>query len=285
METPATETDRNAAAEHAARPCAYADCAKLFTPTRADARFCSPGCRLKAHRAQQKAPAPQTTPNTTNGSNVIRIDDKHPRKETKAERRAHLQELKAQADQAAREPAKRKVGAPTIYTEALAREICERVALRESLATICRDDHMPCERQVYLWQKKHPEFAQELARARADRAAARADRIDELVDMLTAGKLAPDAARVAIQAEQWQAGKEQPAVYSDRAQVDITSAGKPLASASDLDIAKALAHALAARALPAPEAIDVEVVPVPAHAQAEPDPYAEPGDDDLWGRP
>jgi hypothetical protein len=234
------------------------------------------------------APASQSTPNTTNGSNVIRIDDKHPRKETKAERRAHLQELKAQADQAAREPAKRKVGAPTIYTEALAREICERVALRESLATICRDEHMPCERQVYLWQKKHPDFAQELARARADRAAARADRIDELVDMLTAGKLAPDAARVAIQAEQWQAGKEQPAVYSDRAQVDITSAGKPLASASDLDIAKALAHALAARALPAPVPLDAEAMPVkdevtigPAQAEVVVDPFAEPGEDDL----
>jgi hypothetical protein len=121
---------------------------------------------------------------------------------------------------------------------------------------------MPCERQIYVWVKKHPEFAQEFARARSLRAAARAERIDALVEMLTTGKLAPDAARVAIQAEQWQAGKEQPAVYSDRAQVDITSAGQPLTSASDLDIAKALAHALQARALPAPEPIDVESVPV-----------------------
>jgi hypothetical protein len=37
-------------------------------------------------------------------------------------------------------------------------------------------------------------------------------------------------------------------------------AGKPLASASGLDIAKALAHALAAPALPAPEPIVVEAL-------------------------
>jgi hypothetical protein len=34
-----------------------AECSKPFTPVRATARFCSPACRLKAHRRAAEAPA------------------------------------------------------------------------------------------------------------------------------------------------------------------------------------------------------------------------------------
>ena len=54
------------------------------------------------------------------------------------------------------------------------------------------------------------------ARAREARADLRSERIDGYVTDMIAGKLAPDAARVAIQAEQWQAGKEQPRRYGDK---------------------------------------------------------------------
>ena len=54
------------------------------------------------------------------------------------------------------------------------------------------------------------------ARAREARADLRSERIDGYVADMIAGKLAPDAARVAIQAEQWQAGKEQPRRYGDK---------------------------------------------------------------------
>ena len=55
--------------------------------------------------------------------------------------------------------------------------------------------------------------------------------------------------------------------YGDRLQADITSAGRSLASASDLDIAKALAHALAP-ALPAPTMIEAEAIEVKPEGEA-----------------
>jgi hypothetical protein len=64
----------------------------------------------------------------------------------------------------------------------------------------------------------------------------------------------------------WLLARLKPSLYSEKFQADITSAGKPLAAVSDLDLAKALAHALAAPALPAPvidgEVVEVETVPM-----------------------
>jgi hypothetical protein len=36
-------------------------CGSTFTPKRADTRFCSPRCRLQAHRKARQTPAPSTT--------------------------------------------------------------------------------------------------------------------------------------------------------------------------------------------------------------------------------
>ena|SRR3982751_1214009 len=42
-------------------------------------------------------------------------------------------------------------GRKTSYTEALATEICDRLAGGESLASICSDAHMPNETKVRIW--------------------------------------------------------------------------------------------------------------------------------------
>jgi hypothetical protein len=65
--------------------------------------------------------------------------------------------------------------------------------------------------------------------------------------------------RLVVDSKKWLIARLRPAQYGDK--VDVTSAGRPLISASDLDIAKALAHALTP-ALPAPEPIEVEAVEV-----------------------
>ena len=44
-----------------------------------------------------------------------------------------------------------KRGRPTVYTEAIASEVCERLAAGESLNAICRDAHMPAENRVREW--------------------------------------------------------------------------------------------------------------------------------------
>ena len=60
-----------------------------------------------------------------------------------------------------------KRGRPTLYTEELAAEICERLAKGESLRSICRADHMPDERRARDWARnpEHP-FSPQYALAR-----------------------------------------------------------------------------------------------------------------------
>lgn len=43
------------------------------------------------------------------------------------------------------------MGRPSLYTEELVEEICERLADGEPLRHICRDDHMPSWRTIYRW--------------------------------------------------------------------------------------------------------------------------------------
>lgn len=46
---------------------------------------------------------------------------------------------------------KRPQGRPTNYTEAIANEICERLAQGQTLRTICKDEHIPAESTVRWW--------------------------------------------------------------------------------------------------------------------------------------
>jgi hypothetical protein len=58
------------------------------------------------------------------------------------------------------------MGRPSTFDEAIATEICERLAEGEPLRVICRDDHMPPWRTVYHWMEDRPEFSARIARGR-----------------------------------------------------------------------------------------------------------------------
>jgi hypothetical protein len=100
--------------------------------------------------------------------------------------------------------------------------------------------------------------------AREQRADARSDRVDEILDDLRAGKIDAPSARVLIEAELKLAAKENPGRYGDATQIDVTSAGKPLR----VDVGAAFAALLDALprlplgALPAPEPLEVDATPV-----------------------
>lgn len=64
-------------------------------------------------------------------------------------------------------PVKRPRGRPSLYTLALAEEVCERLSNGETLEDICRSAHMPATRTIYLWTETHESFAADFARARA----------------------------------------------------------------------------------------------------------------------
>jgi hypothetical protein len=78
---------------------------------------------------------------------------------------------------------KRPRGRPSAYTEALADEICRRLASGESLSSICRSDHMPERRTVLQWKlDNYQGFHSRYARAREVQLAAIADELLDLTD-------------------------------------------------------------------------------------------------------
>jgi hypothetical protein len=152
---------------------------------------------------------------------------------------------------------------PSAYTEAIAAEICDRLAHGETLVKICQSEHLPSRTTVLRWvnENRH-NFGDRFARARDLQFEHWADSLADVADSVRDKPEQVPAARLESENKRWLLARLKPSLYSEKFQADITSAGKPLASATDLDIAKALAHALAAPALPAPEPLDVEAVPV-----------------------
>jgi hypothetical protein len=107
-----------------------------------------------------------------------------------------------------------------MLTPELADEICELVAQCVPVARICAMEGMPNKATLYRWKRDNAEFSDKYARAREDRADARQDEMDDIVQRMLAGEIKPDAARVAIDAIKWQMGKEKPKIYGEKIQID-----------------------------------------------------------------
>ena len=61
----------------------------------------------------------------------------------------------------------RKVGAPTKYTKALTKKICDHLVNGKSLREISELSGMPNRATVFRWLREHDEFRDQYARARA----------------------------------------------------------------------------------------------------------------------
>lgn len=62
----------------------------------------------------------------------------------------------------------RPLGRPSTFSQAIADEICARLAKGEPLAVICRDEDMPAVRTVSDWKAAHEGFATDIACAREE---------------------------------------------------------------------------------------------------------------------
>lgn len=113
-------------------------------------------------------------------------------------------------------PAHKRTGRPTLYTDELAAEICIRIACGESLAAICRSKGMPAYRTVMRWIADDEAFRHNYARAREEQGNAHADEVTDIGHLVRRGRIDPQAARVAIDALKWSAGKRLPKKYGDR---------------------------------------------------------------------
>lgn len=123
------------------------------------------------------------------------------------------------------------MGRPSTYAQETADAICDRLAVGESLRSICRDEAMPCLSSVFKWLGLHPEFADQYARAREEQAESLADEIVSISDEADVAakhegedvRLALDATAIArnrlrVDARKWVASKLKPKKYGDRIQ-------------------------------------------------------------------
>jgi hypothetical protein len=128
-------------------------------------------------------------------------------------------------------PYRSRGGRPSRYSEEMARDICERISLGESLRMISRDAEMPALSVMTVWISKYPEFQVQYARAREAQADALFDEILEIADdgrndymlKVEGGKEAylenGEALRrsqMRIDARKWMAGKLRPKKYGEK---------------------------------------------------------------------
>jgi hypothetical protein len=102
------------------------------------------------------------------------------------------------------------------FSKELFDKVCERIADGESLRAICRDQNMPSTASFLKWVANDEALAEHYARAREAQADADADQIGDIAQRVLSGEFDPQAARVAIDALKWSAGKRKPKVYGDK---------------------------------------------------------------------
>ena len=168
-------------------------------------------------------------------------------------------QVNAQAEQAVT-VAKRKQGAPSMFTVELGQEIVTRLANGQSLHSICKLDHMPHISTIYDWIAKEPSFAEHYGRAREHAAHTLFDQMidiaddssNDLLEDGSANNAAIARARLQIETRARVAGKLAPKVYGERIEalaqsVNITNNNLTIdAQSLGADQRNALRHALIA---------------------------------------
>ncbi len=141
----------------------------------------------------------------------------------------------------------KKKGRPSLYTEALAANICRRLAEGETLRAICRDGAMPAISTVmgWLFNGKHKDFSEQYSHARVRQADALFDEALEIADDAS-GDWAVDKdgkktlnhehvqrSRLRVDTRKWAAGKLAPKRYGDKLQ-HTGEGGGPIRTEVDL---------------------------------------------------
>ncbi len=129
-------------------------------------------------------------------------------------------------------------GRPTIYTEAIAAEICDRLAQGESLRTICSDEHIPARVTIHDWiLKDRSSFANRYTQARDIGLDYVADEVMDIADNGTNDWMERNAqdnpgwtingealgrSRLRFDARRWYLSKLAPKRYGDSSKVELS---------------------------------------------------------------
>lgn len=114
------------------------------------------------------------------------------------------------------------------YSLELAKELCKRLELGESLRGICEDPHMPFPSAVLGWVDRDVDgFAEHYARARGIGYRLLADEIIEISDrpsgsLVNGGTDTGDVAhrRLQVDSRKWMLSKMLPKVYGEKQQIE-----------------------------------------------------------------
>jgi hypothetical protein len=111
----------------------------------------------------------------------------------------------------------------------IAHKVCDLIAEGQSMRSATKEAGIEITKFLRILNKEGDvsELAQHYVRARATRADARFERVDEIMAELRTGKLDAQQARVMLDAIKWQTGKENAKRYGDA--LDLTSKGEKLA--------------------------------------------------------
>ena len=108
-----------------------------------------------------------------------------------------------------------------MISDVVAMRICDLLANGRSLRKIASMQGMPARSTIQSEVATNPAFSGQYRRARAMAGDTFADKVIEVADATLAGEHDPNAARLAIRAYQWTAGKLNSAEYGDNTRVDI----------------------------------------------------------------
>jgi hypothetical protein len=114
---------------------------------------------------------------------------------------------------------KKKNGRPTIYTQAIADEICERLAHGETLRKMVLDEHMPPAGTIYRWLDSNENFRDQYAQARVRQA----DYYAEMIIDESFGAHDASIGRLRMDALKWASSKIAPKKYGDKIELESNS--------------------------------------------------------------
>lgn len=112
--------------------------------------------------------------------------------------------------------------------EQLAGDLCDRIAEGMSLREAGESSGLEPTKFLRMLSKEDDDgpLVRQYVRARASRADARFEKVDEIMALLRAGRIDPNSARVMLDAIKWQSGKENAKRYGDK--LDLTTNGKDI---------------------------------------------------------
>lgn len=118
------------------------------------------------------------------------------------------------------------LGRPTIYTEELAQDICDRISCGQTLTSIAKMDGYPALTTVFRWLTEKDDFRENYTRARLNQADHSADYLVDIGEQVLHGQIAPEQARVVADIHKWTAARRAPKKYGERLDLNQTATFK-----------------------------------------------------------